>query len=93
MVTLTVPDDGQRFYAPWRDDARPVSGLLQGAYAYLGLSRFWRQRQSSGSPGCRTTPGPVAAQKRATLYLKDVLVSYIGGGSKSKSSRSPAAAT
>jgi uncharacterized protein len=42
VVSLTRPDDGRRFYAPWRDDPRPVSGLLQGAYAYLGVSGFWR---------------------------------------------------
>jgi uncharacterized protein len=45
IVSLTRPDDGRRFYAPWRDDPRPVSGLLQGSYAYLGVSGFWcRQR-------------------------------------------------
>lgn len=29
-------------YAPWRDDPRPLGGLLQGAYAYLGVTAFWR---------------------------------------------------
>jgi uncharacterized protein len=48
LVGLTLPDDGQRYYAPWRPDPRPASGLLQGAYAFLGLSGFWR--------GHRTTP-------------------------------------
>jgi HEXXH motif-containing protein len=34
--------DGERgFYAPWRDDPRPASGLLQGAYAFLGVAGFW----------------------------------------------------
>jgi len=42
LVTLTSPDDGQRYYAPWRTDPRPASGLLQGAYAFLGVSGFWR---------------------------------------------------
>jgi uncharacterized protein len=42
VVTLTRPDGGRRFYAPWRDDPRPVNGLLQGAYAFLGVARFWR---------------------------------------------------
>jgi uncharacterized protein len=45
MITLTQPDDGQRYYAPWRDDPRPLSGVLQGAYAYLGVSGFWRWRR------------------------------------------------
>lgn len=49
VVTLTQPDDGRRYYAPWRDDPRPIYGLLQGAYAYLGVSGFWRrQRALSG---------------------------------------------
>lgn len=29
------------FYAPWRDDPRPLSGLLQGIYAFAGVARFW----------------------------------------------------
>ncbi|HTR95195.1 MAG TPA: HEXXH motif domain-containing protein [Trebonia sp.] len=54
LVTLTLPDDGQRYYAPWRPDPRPVSGLLQGAYAFLGVSGFWReQRQSAPEPEVR----------------------------------------
>lgn len=45
VMPLTKPDDGRRFYAPWRDDPRPASGLLQGAYAYLGVSGFWRRQR------------------------------------------------
>ena len=49
QVPLTLPDDGSRYYAPWRPDPRPASGLLQGAYAYLGVSGFWRcQRYQQG---------------------------------------------
>jgi hypothetical protein len=29
-------------YSPWRDDPRPASGILHGAYAYLAVTRFWR---------------------------------------------------
>jgi len=46
LVQLTRPDDdGQRYYAPWRTDPRPASGLLQGAYAFLGVSGFWREQR------------------------------------------------
>jgi HEXXH motif-containing protein len=45
LVALTKPDDGQRYYAPWRTDPRPASGLLQGAYAFLGVSGFWREQR------------------------------------------------
>ncbi|GAA3573079.1 HEXXH motif domain-containing protein [Nonomuraea rosea] len=50
VVALVEPDEGRRFYAPWREDPRPASGLLQGAYAYLGVSAFWR-RQRAHEPG------------------------------------------
>ncbi|WP_440099974.1 HEXXH motif domain-containing protein [Streptosporangium sp. H16] len=44
VIPLTLPDDGRRYYAPWRDDPRPVYGLLQGSYAYLGVAEFWRRQ-------------------------------------------------
>jgi HEXXH motif-containing protein len=31
-----------RLYAPWRDDPRPMAGLLQGIYAFFGVADFWR---------------------------------------------------
>lgn len=52
LFPLTVRDDERRFYVPWRDDPRPVAGLLQGAYAFLGVTGFWlRQgRLPDGEP-------------------------------------------
>ena len=52
LVPLTDDPGTARWYAPWRDDPRPLSGLLQGAYAYLGVTGFWRrQRRQERSPG------------------------------------------
>ena len=45
MVTMLSPDDGSRYYAPWRPDPRPLGGLLQGAYAFLAVSEFWRRQR------------------------------------------------
>jgi HEXXH motif-containing protein len=45
IVALTLRDDGARYYAPWRDDPRPLDALLQGTYAYLGVSGFWRRQR------------------------------------------------
>ncbi|MFC4111916.1 HEXXH motif domain-containing protein [Nonomuraea zeae] len=45
IVRLTKPDDGSRYYAPWREDPRPAGGLLQGSYAYLGVTDFWRRQR------------------------------------------------
>ncbi|MEX5634920.1 HEXXH motif domain-containing protein [Parafrankia sp. FMc2] len=54
LVPLHGRSGGELFYAPWRSDPRPVRGLLQGAYAYLGLCDFWQvHRASAGAPGAR----------------------------------------
>ena len=34
----------QLFYAPWRDDPRPIEALLQGTYAHLAVTEYWRVR-------------------------------------------------
>jgi HEXXH motif-containing protein len=48
IVALTLPDDGGRYYAPWREDPRPLAGLLQGVYAHLGVVGFWRAERAAG---------------------------------------------
>ena len=40
MLRLIEPS-AERGYAPWRDDPRPMGGMLQGAYAFAGIVRFW----------------------------------------------------
>ena len=50
MVPL-AESGGEKVYAPWRQDPRPASGLLQGIYAHLGIVRFWQaQRQAETDP-------------------------------------------
>ncbi|GAA3345497.1 HEXXH motif domain-containing protein [Amorphoplanes nipponensis] len=34
------------YHAPWRADPRPFRGLLQGTYAHLGVTDFWRGRSA-----------------------------------------------
>lgn len=51
LTPLHRGEPAQRLYAPWRDDPRPLSGLLQGVYAFTGITEFWcavRQRMSGG---------------------------------------------
>lgn len=36
-------------YAPWRDDPRPRSALLQGSYAFFGVAGFWLRQNHAGS--------------------------------------------
>jgi HEXXH motif-containing protein len=63
LVTLTRPDDGQRYYAPWRTDPRPASALLQGAYAFLGVSGFWREQR-------RLAPEPEVRQRAQAEFAR-----------------------
>lgn len=30
-----------RYFAPWRKDSRPIGGLVQGTYAFLGVAEAW----------------------------------------------------
>ncbi|MFE6333308.1 HEXXH motif domain-containing protein [Streptomyces sp. NPDC057806] len=47
LFTLYDDQSGDRrlYYAPWRDDPRPLGGLLQGVYAFFGVTGFWRRRE------------------------------------------------
>ncbi|GAA3215406.1 HEXXH motif domain-containing protein [Nonomuraea helvata] len=53
VVELTLPDDGRRFYAPWRPDPRPLFSLLHGVYAHAGVAGFWRRHTQDAEHGTR----------------------------------------
>ncbi|WP_055590527.1 aKG-HExxH-type peptide beta-hydroxylase, partial [Streptacidiphilus griseoplanus] len=55
LVDLHDPADTRLYYAPWREDPRPLEGLLQGTYAHVAVTDFWRVRR-------RTAEGPAAAE-------------------------------
>ena len=42
LMPLTDPADTGRYFAPWRTDPRPLAGLLQGVYAFVGVADTWR---------------------------------------------------
>ena len=44
-VDLYDPADRALYYAPWRPDPRPLAGLLQGTYAHIAVTDFWRVRR------------------------------------------------
>ena len=45
LYDLYDPADRRLYHAPWREDMRPLEGLLQGTYAHLAVSAYWRTRQ------------------------------------------------
>ncbi|WP_410582864.1 HEXXH motif domain-containing protein [Amycolatopsis sp. lyj-108] len=48
LVELYEPDPRERIYVAWRDDPRPLSGALQGVYAFFGVAAFWRALARAG---------------------------------------------
>lgn len=50
LTKLCEEDLRERFYAPWRDDPRPIGGMLQGIYAFFGVARYWRAVTLVGPP-------------------------------------------
>jgi uncharacterized protein len=53
FVDLYDPTDDRKYRAPWREDPRPLEGLLQGTYAHIAVADFWRRR--SLAPASTTT--------------------------------------
>lgn len=44
LFPLLDDDRSEHHYAPWRADPRHLPGLLHGAYAFVGVTGFWRER-------------------------------------------------
>lgn len=69
MVPL-VGSGGEKVYAPWRQDPRPASGLLQGVYAHLGIARFWSaQRHAETDPDDHVRAEAMLARWQPTIDL------------------------
>lgn len=49
LTRLHDEDPRERFYTPWREDPRPISGVLQGVYAFFGVTAFWRALTRTGA--------------------------------------------
>nr|WP_281292151.1 HEXXH motif-containing putative peptide modification protein [Actinomadura decatromicini] len=71
-VPLYADRPGERHYSPWRDDPRPLGGLLQGAYAYLGVTAFWGRRRG------RLTGGDAAYGEYAFALWREQTAYAIG---------------
>lgn len=77
LVPLTIPHHRARYYAPWRDDPRPITGLLHGVYAHLGVSRFWRwqRHQEDGAAAIRAHAEFARWRDAATIAAEVLLAS------------------
>ncbi len=69
---LELSDDGgpTEFYSPWRDDQRPLSGLLHALYVYIAVSQFWYSVSRSGETTGARKDYVEDQAVRATLQLR-----------------------
>ncbi|MFI9583247.1 FxsB family cyclophane-forming radical SAM/SPASM peptide maturase [Streptomyces sp. NPDC052236] len=82
---LYDPADSRRFYAPWRPDPRPLAGLIQGTYAHIAVTDFWRVRRltaegeaaqgaaAQGAAAARTAEAQFARWRQQTCEAVEVL--------------------
>lgn len=42
LLSLHSEDRTERLYAPWRDDPRPIGGVIHGVYAFFAVTEFYR---------------------------------------------------
>jgi uncharacterized protein len=78
LYDLYKPIPGQRFRVLWRDDTRPIEPVIQGAYAHLGVTDYWRvRRQQVGG-----TAGAEAAEQfaRWRTATSDAIDKLAGAG-------------
>ncbi|WP_320068908.1 HEXXH motif domain-containing protein [Micromonospora sp. RTGN7] len=74
LITLCEGGGSIRYYAPWRDDPRPFAGVLQGAYAFVGITQFWRVYRHHAPPGERAAADfEFALWRRQTLGVLRVM--------------------
>ncbi|MGN9762337.1 HEXXH motif domain-containing protein [Streptomyces sp. SD31] len=76
-LTPLTDDCSDLYHAPWRDDPRPLIGVLHGAFAFCGVAAFWRTRcaRDTGSAGrrARFEFALARSQSRAVLQALDAL--------------------
>jgi uncharacterized protein len=79
LYDLYDPADHRLYHAPWREDMRPLEGLLQGTYAHIAVTDFWRARRASApGPAVRTAEARFAHWRDQTA---DAIASLAGSGS------------
>jgi uncharacterized protein len=79
LYDLYDPADRRLFHAPWREDPRPLEGLLQGTYAHLAVTDFWRVRQEVAVGEAAEAAGERFVHWRA--HTRDAIQTLAGSGS------------
>jgi uncharacterized protein len=79
MFDLFDPVDQRRYRVAWREDPRPLEGVLQGTYAHVAVTDFWRvHRHTAEGPAARAAHAQFARWRAATA---DAIETLAGCGS------------
>jgi len=74
LYDLYDESDSRLYYAAWRDDPRPLEGLLQGTYAHVAVTDFWRvRRQLDTGPDAEAAEIQFARWRIQTAEAVDTL--------------------
>jgi uncharacterized protein len=79
LYDLYDQSDSRLFHAPWREDPRPLEGLLQGTYAHLAVTDFWRARQKVTAGAEAEAAGQRFAYWRD--HTREAIETLLGSGS------------
>ncbi|MET9805116.1 HEXXH motif domain-containing protein [Streptomyces halstedii] len=69
FVLIEGEDRAELHYAPWRADPRHLPGLLHGAYAFVGVTGFWRARAREADAETRERAEFLFALRRAQTRM------------------------
>lgn len=67
VAPLVTGSNASLFYAPWREDPRPLPGLLHGAYSFLGVTDFWLRELRAGPSSHADRAQLAFAQRRLNV--------------------------
>ena len=74
MFDLFDPTDHRLYRVAWREDPRPLEGVLQGTYAHVAVTDFWRtRRHTAAGPAARAAHAQFARWRAATAEAIEIL--------------------
>jgi HEXXH motif-containing protein len=68
LVPLRQPGEDRLCFAPWRRDPRPLSGLLHGIYAFVGVTEYWHRQLRTHPESVSAATGFHFAHHRAQVH-------------------------
>jgi uncharacterized protein len=74
MFDLFDPADQRLYRVAWREDPRPLEGVLQGTYAHVAVTDFWRtHRHNTEGSAARAAHAQFARWRAATADAIEIL--------------------